>query len=251
MAMPSNIIIYSYSGKSKSAKALADGLGARVITRKSNYIPSSTDKVLNWGCSSLPSWWKESYLNIPISVGWACNKVTTLTSLTLYGVRTVEYTEYVTKAIDWVDNGYLVYARTNISGHSGEGIVLMTDRFNTTLAPLYTKFLDHDREFRVHVMEGTVIDAVEKVQRDPDTQADIYIRSNKRGWKFIRKVIIPQDVLDQAIKAVKALGLDFGAVDIGYKTIENKAYVFEVNTACGLQNTTLDKYIQGFKNVYF
>jgi RimK-like ATP-grasp domain len=249
--MPSNIKIYSYSSKSKSAKALANELDATMITRKSSYIPSHDDKVINWGCSTTPSWWKGSYLNKPSAIGRACSKLATLGTLKQHDVRTVEWSEYWTQALDWLEDGFLVYARTKLSGHSGKGIVIMNNVYGFVPAPLYTKFLGHDREFRIHVLKGTVMDAVEKKQRDSDIPADMYIRSNKRGWKFNRKVIIPQDVLDQAVKAVKALCLDFGAVDVGYKSDENKAYVFEVNTACGLEGTTLIKYTEAFKKAIY
>lgn len=248
--MPSNIIIYSYSRKSKSAKVLAEGLGATIVTRKSNYIPSTDDKVINWGCSSLPRWWKVSYLNNPIAIGRACNKLTTFHCLVSNHVRTPDYSTEYEDAKDWIDDGSIVYARTLLSGHSGKGIILMNDVHELVEAPLYTKFLGHDREFRIHVMKGTVMDAVEKRQRDSNVTPDMYIRSNKRGWKFNRNVNFPQDVLDQAVKAVNALGLDFGALDIGYKSSEDKAYVFEVNTACGLMGTTLTNYIRGFKNEF-
>ena len=44
--------------------------------------------------------------------------------------------------------------------------------------------------------------------------------------------------------AIKALGLDFGAVDIIYNEAEDQHYVLEVNTAPGLEGTTLQKYTE-------
>jgi D-alanine-D-alanine ligase-like ATP-grasp enzyme len=47
--------------------------------------------------------------------------------------------------------------------------------------------------------------------------------------------------------AIKSLGLDFGAIDMIYNERRNQYYVLEVNTACGLTGTTLDKYVEVFK----
>jgi len=49
-----------------------------------------------------------------------------------------------------------------------------------------------------------------------------------------------------ALAAVSALGLDFGAVDIIYNEHENQYYVLEVNTAPGLEGTTVEKYAEAF-----
>ena len=60
---------------------------------------------------------------------------------------------------------------------------------------------------------------------------------------------LPEDCEKQAVAAVVALGLDFGAVDVVYNVKEQKAYVLEVNSAPGLSGTTLDKYVEVFKDV--
>jgi glutathione synthase/RimK-type ligase-like ATP-grasp enzyme len=47
--------------------------------------------------------------------------------------------------------------------------------------------------------------------------------------------------------AVQALGLDFGAADVGFNN--NKASVYEVNTACGLMGKTLEAYAEAIRHV--
>ena len=41
-----------------------------------------------------------------------------------------------------------------------------------------------------------------------------------------------------------AVGLKIGAVDIIWNELENKCYVLEINTAPGLEGTTLVKYTE-------
>jgi glutathione synthase/RimK-type ligase-like ATP-grasp enzyme len=64
------------------------------------------------------------------------------------------------------------------------------------------------------------------------------------------EILPPEELLSSACKAVNLLGLDFGAVDIGHRLIDNKFFVFEVNTAPGLEGTTLDKYAKAIYNYY-
>jgi len=80
----------------------------------------------------------------------------------------------------------------------------------------------------------------------------IYCRSTTTGgWVYARSdVAIPDMLCTIAMEAVLLLGLDFGAVDIGHKVNENKFFVFEVNTAPGLEGSTLDKYSKAIYNYY-
>ena len=51
-------------------------------------------------------------------------------------------------------------------------------------------------------------------------------------------------------RSVNLLGLDFGAVDIGHRLQDNKFFVFEINTAPGIEGSTLDKYAKAIYNYY-
>ncbi len=73
------------------------------------------------------------------------------------------------------------------------------------------------------------------------------LKSNRLGWKFSIVKSYDSEMADIAIKAVKALGLDFGAVDCCLD-INDKPWVFEINTGPGLEKTSFDKYVEAFKN---
>lgn len=77
---------------------------------------------------------------------------------------------------------------------------------------------------------------------------DPLIRSNHRGWKLstITKVNTPTKT--NAVKAVKGLGLDFGAVDCIVGD-DGNSYILEVNTGPGLTEGTLGKYLDAFKKI--
>jgi hypothetical protein len=45
------------------------------------------------------------------------------------------------------------------------------------------------------------------------------------------------------------LHLDFGAVDVGWNEHHGEATIYEVNTAPGLEGTTLEKYYEGMAQI--
>jgi glutathione synthase/RimK-type ligase-like ATP-grasp enzyme len=63
-------------------------------------------------------------------------------------------------------------------------------------------------------------------------------------------VSAPNTVEEQAIKAVQALGLDFGSVDVIWNERHSLPYVLEVNTAPGLVGTTVTNFVNAFKREY-
>ena len=75
---------------------------------------------------------------------------------------------------------------------------------------------------------------------------NMLLRSNRMGWKFSIVKKYSKDMAAIAIAAVKALKLDFGAVDVCIAE-DGNPYVFEVNTGPGLEATSFDKYVEAFK----
>ena len=78
--------------------------------------------------------------------------------------------------------------------------------------------------------------------------ANMMLRSNKMGWKFSIVKKFPKSLKDVAITAVKALNLDFGAVDCCVD-VDKNPWVFEVNSGPGLEGTSLTKYIEAFNKI--
>jgi len=77
--------------------------------------------------------------------------------------------------------------------------------------------------------------------------SDNIVRSNTRGWKFssIKIENVPHDLIVESIKALRALELEFGAVDCVIDT-SGKAWVIEVNTGPGLEGTSFKRYVETF-----
>jgi hypothetical protein len=153
-------------------------------------------------------------------------------------------------------------------------------------AQYFQNFIDIKDEYRLHVAFGKVIHAVKKIPNASEASwtaqrkekiedyaqknnisingdtlnyvlkrlfkeavlPDMIVRSNKRGWKFsnVQLGSVSAALKNTAIASVKALGLDFGAVDCAVSNDNNSPYIIEVNSGPGLQGTALEKYIAAF-----
>lgn len=100
------------------------------------------------------------------------------------------------------------------------------------------------KEYRIHVFRGLVISVSEKMWTD---WADENIRSASHGWEFSEDIELHMtdaiDLISSALSAVRALKLDFGAVDIAMSE-DNIPVVFEVNTAPGLNDKRATIYVK-------
>jgi len=247
------LIMLPYKMGSESARDLARALGIKRVFPNGRYKYYNNHTIINWGSSTFPSWDRFNnvrYLNHPASV---CNATNKKDALTLFERSEVPCPKFFTSkeaVIHYtvgIEEFPLVYCRKTLTGHSGSGIVLANSVSELVNAPLYTLGFPTRREYRVHVFRDRVIDYAKKSCRDGERPNKL-IRNFANGWIFRRGgVELPEQVGQVAIKAVKALGLDFGAVDI----VVDKEYnpcVLEVNTACGIKGeSTLASYTNAFK----
>lgn len=247
------LFILPYRTASASAKVLASAMGVKRCTHTRSIPNTLSRTIINWGHSGhdlsryVLSNTARVY-NPPTKVAVAINKLSCLQVLSAAGVTVPPFTVNKTEALVWIDEGKEVVERQLLRGSGGEGIHIRNSVGDVRNAPLYTMYIKKKYEYRVHIIAGQVADVQRKGKRSDAIMVDWKIRNLDSGFIFLRKgVDAPQQVLDQALLAVQALDLDFGAVDVMFNAHEDKAYVLEVNTACGLEGTTLDMYAEGLK----
>lgn len=98
----------------------------------------------------------------------------------------------------------------------------------------FMEVIEAPREYRVHIFKGRSIRISEK-QFVEDGDKDYMTVKPKHNIKHVRKA---------AKKAIKAVGLDFGAVDI--LASDTECWVLEVNAAPGLGGSTPRLYAEVF-----
>jgi hypothetical protein len=244
------IYIAPYKIGSESAKMLARSLGAlRTEGNKGYTYPS---KIINWGKSDLNVWGRGigRIYNKPSAVRLAADKLLTFNTLALNNIPTVYFTTVASVAKCWLQEDGIIYGRSIINGSQGQGIKIITsDDYTFPHCPLYTRAALGCHEYRVHVAGTKVLDFTRKRKRT-DSDANEYIRNSSNGWVFCRQEeSLPTMVAAAALSSIVALGLDFGAADVLYNKRENKVYMLEVNSAPGIEGTTLDKYVNYFKEI--
>lgn len=243
----SRIFVYPYKMGSRSAKALSEALSAKQIKLSgSNFRESPNKTVINWGSTSCPY----ECMNTPAEVKDASDKLVAFLAMDDADVSVPDFTNSSETASDWLREGHTVVVRHSLTGSSGHGIELISDpSVEMPEAPLYTKYVKKTDEYRVHVFNGKVIDVQKKMRKNdvPAEEVNWQIRNLAGGFIFGREGIdTPAACTEEAIKAVHSLGLLFGAVDVGYHS-EFGAKVYEVNTAPGLEGSTVTSYANAFK----
>ena len=255
MTNTSRVAIAPYKRGSKSArllkKGLSEALGRDVlfITPERVGLCKPSRVVINWGSSGVSDT-NATVINSASAVSVAANKHRSLLHFKLADVPHPDYTTDKDKATGWIEQGFKVVCRTLLTAHSGQGIVVAGSLGELVDAPLYTKYIRKQKEFRVHVFSSKILDIQEKRRSSSVDDHHPYIRNHANGYVFCRGGIEePHSLRGVAISAVDALGLDFGAVDVIWNEAQDKCYVLEVNTACGLEGSTVHKYVQAIKEV--
>ena len=247
---------------SRAAKALKNALQQKLdipvhLFRKNSlhYQPRWTDYVINWGCSTEWPWINNTSKN---GNQICVNKLSFFEQVTAFNqVNTTKTVNIPKWTDDWEDietdlkNPTLWFARTILNGHSGNGIIPFYDNEPIPHAPLYVQYKKKRHEYRVHFFKNghgyTILDISQKKKRIGFENVNTKVRNHKNGWVYARENIYePQDLKQQALNAALASRLDFGAVDLIWNEKENKCYVLEVNSAPGIEGTTLQKYVEAF-----
>lgn len=233
-------------GVSKSAKEVSKYLNILRLQKNGKFKGRATDIVVNWG-NGRGNVGDAMQVNHLDNVAKASNKLICLETLSANGVMCPTY--YT--RLDGLPGDTKLVARTNLFGHSGDGIVIGTkeELLNDGVsAPLYTEYVDKVAEYRVIVCNNTVVDIKSKRKRDGATH-DPYVWNHSNGYNYTRNIGTYHCKLPiVGVEAVRALGLDFGAVDI-IQDEEGALYVLEVNTAFGVEGSTTELFCKELKEV--
>jgi len=247
------IVVYPYKMGSASAKLLAKELGALRVFPDRDFKPRANDVIVNWGNGYPPLWRsylesKNQVINHWTAVCDAVDKGISFCKFEDCGVRIPALTTSRITAINWLEGGHIVLGRQTLEGTRGSGIIEMSKPSQFQECRLYSRYEETTKEFRIYVFNGKFLDALEK-RRDSDMLAankiNYRIRTEENGWVFCRNSVqLPNECAAQAVKAVKALNLVFGGVDVIWNESKQRATVLEVNTAPGIFGATVGMFAE-------
>lgn len=236
------MIYIACSRKSDGARQLAQALfkdGARRI-RQAKEI-KEPGLVVNWGESIAPG----------LNQNAGRSKRTEMEKFLKADVPTLKVSFTRPEDVD----GWLARAASHQEGRD----LLKPGGFTPAL---WTRWENLKWEFRVHVFRrGPGLDGLVSVRLGskfprPDVKSPhAWIRSYAGGWRIlydaeaqVRAAKI-KGLRKAAAKAIDALGLDFGAVDLGVRERDGGIMVLEVNSAPGLEGHTLEVYAREIKRI--
>lgn len=229
-------------------RLILDFCNLYTIAVSGGLAPAKKDIIINWGRMHPPN---NTMLNQSM-----LDKYTQLQRLDHCGVSVPTYydSQYNFKSL--LKKNYPILGR-NFHHSRGRDIKLISSYSTMRPANFYTKFIPKVREYRVHILayKGTLHGAyvTEKVPYTNDS-----IIWNNKNSKFInmldknsfRQFGVPSGLTDLAYQAMKAVNLDFGAVDI-IEDKEGGLYVLEINTAPRLMDYRRKHYIDYFYTVAY
>lgn len=246
------IRVLPYKTGSKSAKALATALGGKVLKiENSSFKSRPGDVIINWGNSNCPDFLYSTNINcMPLS--------SAASKLNFFKLMEVENSDIIppfwTEPEAIPDEAFPVVCRTILNGHSGAGIHIASTRDALVPSPLYVKYIKKQEEYRVHCgkrdSDSVTIAVQRKARRLCHDFPNWQVRNHANGFVYVREgFTAPEAVVQAAHRALQAVSLDFGAVDVIWNAHEQRAYVLECNTAPGLSGTTITDYRDFFRSI--
>lgn len=222
-------------GKGNSATLLAMQLQATKSTRKVPRYYRNKGLIINWGYTCGRG------LNCNI-IG---NKMREFKIL-----HSAELTPKMWENCPYEESEYPILGR-KISHSKGNDIIFIPSPIgDNAYSDFYVKYIDKKAEFRAHILGDTV--AIITKKKRIDDRSDKIIWSFDRGYRqctYLQGKKYWDIVANIAIKAIKAVNYDFGAVDVVIDK-SNKAYVLEINSAPGLLvDNRIELYAQYFKSL--
>lgn len=156
---------------------------------------------------------------------------------------------YIRDTESLTDDLFPVLIRQNLSLSGGKGIILCKDRNEFTANwrnNYWTKYIYTDYELRVHVLGGNIVKIFKKELVE---DAELPIRNNATCHFSIRniekypKLTALVNSLEEYFKSSN-LRYGFYALDIGWDSKSKKYFIFEANSAPGLNEHTATEYAE-------
>ena len=210
-------------------------------------IPVSPGVLIRWGSRAVGTrayTFPERAINPAVAIERASNKLESLVILRDRGIPVPEWDTDPEALVERV--GYPILGR-RIQHARATDVVLCLQRRDYVRRPrdYYVSYVPTNREYRLHVAGGEVIRVQGKYLDDP-TSYQPWVRNFATGHRFrAPRRRLHNARLNDAVGAVEALGLDFGAVDL-LVADSGAHYILEVNTSPSCSPLTGAAYVNAF-----
>jgi glutathione synthase/RimK-type ligase-like ATP-grasp enzyme len=223
-------------GKGPASKLLSTALGVRRNNRRA-------DVVIRYGIPVNERLHRDAprTINKLSAIRASSNKYASLQALNENGICVPPFC----RTFSQLDSTKIIFGRSFYHSKGTDIEIILPNQRPHQSHDYYIQYLKPRAEYRYHVAFGKVILPTKKILAEGEND-DSLIRNHQDGkWRQVVCEITPR-FADVCVAAVKALGLDFGAVD--FLNVKGEAVVLEINTAPGLEvQNRLDAYVQAFR----
>jgi glutathione synthase/RimK-type ligase-like ATP-grasp enzyme len=236
-----------YSGKSsKTGKELLAKFStvATKAFRKRTNKRFRADLVLRWGSTeAFPRLTSRVEINSLEATVNASNKLVMMKKLVEAGIPTPQVTFNVNSDLSTFKDGE---GKFYVRGANQE--VRYTDTVRPNDLYVSKPLVNKRREYRVHVFNGKVIGIYEKV---PNQEGVRLYKSHNCDFRSVNPENCRVSLADQemCIRAVNALGLTFGGVDL-MRDKDQNCFVSEINSAPALNTPNIERYFNKIMEFY-
>ena len=214
------IVVYGVPAARESARKLGAALGVRIFIDHFPLLSPAT-KIINYGNSVMYDYWDQVLINRPGAVRNCIDKVETFKILKKAGVK---IPQFATNKKDIGKDWDTVVVRSDIYAAKNQGLDYWYRWRKKRIpdAPLYTKFFEHKKEFRVCVLRHEDKNYVEAYQK---------VSNGNGEWELIHVNHKTHDYMkDQCILAAEALKIDYVGFDVLYNSYADFV-ILEANSA--------------------
>lgn len=204
-------------------------------------------------------------LNTVQAIKNSCNKLLMKQCFTNAGVKTAQWAHQADK--DSINNLEFPIVAKHIFGSRNRGNYKLNSfsefeswKEGKTLSNyIFEKFYNYSREYRLHVSKDGCFYTCRKVLKNDTPAEQRWFRNDSNSnWivetnELFDKPVNWDKVIDESVKALNAVGLDFGAVDLRIQSrldkddkerLDPDFIVIEINSAPSFGEVTLQKYIE-------
>jgi hypothetical protein len=253
-----NIVTYKRLRTGKTVWILYNKINGLVTEKKLLTPPSFTadDKVVMWGTRIQLDFDKATVYNDVNSLNHASNKklareifikndIAAPKLISIEELTTCKYPVIIRKSHHHAGIGF------HIANNRNEALIIVKAMKNEEY--YISEFYPKTAEYRVHCASGKVLLLKQKPTPEDKTMIAWNFHQNELPWSTIERKDYDVDMVKLALNAIKAVGLDFGAVDImSYPTDKTLSIhvVAEINTAPSYTPYLISKYGAYFDYIF-
>ena len=200
------------------------------------------DFVIRWGSQASMRYRPSLFtLNPAAAIGRATDKLASLERMRERGVVVPRFSETASE----LRAPFLGRMRNHTRGQDIQFCLQLSDAHRTGFRDFFVEYVPVAREYRARVVGDECVRVSEKILTDSENYCP-WIRNYEHGHTF-RSPLVRLNVYQEAmaVAAVKAHGLDFGAVDLIVGD-DGHTYVLEVNTAPALSPRSAGAMVGAF-----